>query len=161
AFMSPAPEGMVRELVAGGHLTPQEAHLGRSIPVAGDICVEADSAGHTDQGVAYALMPVMLHLRDQAMARYSYRKPIRVGAAGGIGSPAAAAAAFVMGADFITTGSINQCTVEAGTSERVKDMLQDMDVQDTSYAPAGDMFETGAKVQVLSKGVFFPGRANK
>jgi trans-AT polyketide synthase/acyltransferase/oxidoreductase domain-containing protein len=66
-----------------------------------------------------------------------------------------------MGADFITTGSINQCTVEAGTSESVKNMLQEMNVQDTTDAPAGDMFETGAKVQVLRKGVFFPGRANK
>lgn len=161
AFMSPAPEGIVRELVAAGRLTPQEADLGRSIPVAGDICVEADSGGHTDQGVAYALMPAMLHLRDQMMSRYSYQKRIRVGAAGGIGTPEAAAAAFIMGADFITTGSINQCTVEAGTSESVKDMLQDMGVQDTAYAPAGDMFELGAKVQVLRKGVFFPGRANK
>jgi trans-AT polyketide synthase/acyltransferase/oxidoreductase domain-containing protein len=84
-----------------------------------------------------------------------------VGAAGGIGSPEAAAAAFIMGADFITTGSINQCTVEAGTSDSVKDMLQDMNVQDTAYAPAGDMFETGARVQVFRKGVFFPGRANR
>jgi trans-AT polyketide synthase, acyltransferase and oxidoreductase domains len=161
AFMSPAPEGMVRELVAGGRLTPQEAELGRYIPVAGDICVEADSGGHSDHGVAYALMPAMLHLRDQMMSRYSYRKRIRVGAAGGIGTPEAAAAAFILGADFITTGSINHCTVEAGTSDSVKDMLQDIDVQDTAYAPAGDMFETGAKIQVLRKGVFFPGRANK
>jgi len=161
AFMSPAPEAIVRELVAAGRLTQQEAELGRSLPVAGDICVEADSAGHTDQGVAYALMPAMLHLRDQLMSRFAYQKRIRVGAAGGIGTPEAAAAAFIMGADFITTGSINQCTVEAGTSDSVKDMLQDMNVQDTAYAPAGDMFETGAKVQVLRKGVFFPGRANK
>lgn len=161
AFMSPAPEGMVRQLVAAGRLTSQEAELGRYIPVAGDVCVEADSGGHTDQGVAYALMPAMLHLRDQMMSRYSYRKRIRVGAAGGIGTPQAAAAAFIMGADFITTGSINQCTVEAGTSDSVKDMLQNMDVQDTAYAPAGDMFEVGAKVQVLGKGVFFPGRGNK
>lgn len=161
AFMSPAPENIVRDLVAAGRLTPQEAELGRLIPVAGDICVEADSGGHTDQGVAYALMPAMLHLRDEMMSRYSYRKKIRVGAAGGIGSPEAAAAAFIMGADFITTGSINQCTVEAGTSDSVKNMLQDMNVQDTAYAPAGDMFETGARVQVFRKGVFFPGRANK
>jgi trans-AT polyketide synthase, acyltransferase and oxidoreductase domains len=160
-FMSPAPEAIVRELVAAGRLTPQEAELGRSIPVAGDVCVEADSAGHTDQGVAYALMPAMLHLRDQMMSQYLYRKQIRVGAAGGIGTPQAAAAAFIMGADFITTGSINQCTVEAGTSDSVKDMLQDMNIQDTAYAPAGDMFELGARVQVLRKGVFFPGRANK
>jgi trans-AT polyketide synthase/acyltransferase/oxidoreductase domain-containing protein len=161
AFMSPAPEAMLRDLVARGQLTPDEAELGRQVPVAGDICVESDSGGHTDQGVAYALIPAMLHLREQMMSRHGYRKRIRVGAAGGIGSPEAAAAAFILGADFITTGSINQCTVEAGTSDSVKDMLQEMDVQDTAYAPAGDMFETGAKVQVLRKGVFFPGRANK
>lgn len=161
AFMRPAPEEMVRELVAEGRITPHEAELARFIPVAGDICVEADSGGHTDQGVAYALMPAILHLRDEMMSGHAYQKRIRVGAAGGIGTPEAAAAAFIMGADFITTGSINQCTVEAGTSESVKDLLQDMNVQDTAYAPAGDMFETGAKVQVLRKGVFFPGRANK
>jgi trans-AT polyketide synthase/acyltransferase/oxidoreductase domain-containing protein len=51
--------------------------------------------------------------------------------------------------------------VEAGMSDMVKDMLQEINVQDTDYAPAGDMFEIGARVQVLKKGVFFPGRANK
>lgn len=59
------------------------------------------------------------------------------------------------------TGSINQCTVEAGTSDEVKDLLQQMNVQDTEYAPAGDMFEMGARVQVLKKGLFFPARSNK
>jgi trans-AT polyketide synthase/acyltransferase/oxidoreductase domain-containing protein len=47
------------------------------------------------------------------------------------------------------------------TSATVKDLLQQMNVQDTEYAPAGDMFEFGAKVQVLKKGLFFPARANK
>jgi len=51
--------------------------------------------------------------------------------------------------------------VEAATSDAVKDLLQQINVQDTDYAPAGDMFEMGAKVQVLKKGVFFPARANK
>ena len=60
---------------------------------------------------------------------------IRVGAAGGIGAPEAAAAAFVMGADFVLTGSINQCTVEAGMSDAVKDLLLEINVQDTGYAP--------------------------
>lgn len=59
------------------------------------------------------------------------------------------------------TGSINQCTVEAGTSDDVKDLLQQLNIQDTDYAPAGDMFEMGAKIQVMKKGVFFPARANK
>jgi trans-AT polyketide synthase/acyltransferase/oxidoreductase domain-containing protein len=36
-----------------------------------------------------------------------------------------------------------------------------MDVRDTTYAPAGDMFELGARIQVLKKGLFFPARANK
>ena len=72
----------------------------------------------------------------------------------GIGTPEAAAAAFLLGAEFIGTGSINQCTVEAGTSDSVKDLLQEANVQDTSYAPAGDMFEAGARVQVLKKACF-------
>lgn len=66
-----------------------------------------------------------------------------------------------MGADFILTGSINQCTVEANTSQLVKELLQQINVQDTGYAPAAGMFELGGKVQVLKKGVYFPARANK
>jgi trans-AT polyketide synthase/acyltransferase/oxidoreductase domain-containing protein len=161
AFLQPAPETIVRQLVQCGRLTAEEADLSRSIPVASDLCVEADSGGHTDRGIAYVLMPVMLSLRDEMTARYDYREKIQLGAAGGIGTPNAAAAAFVMGADFILTGSINQCTVEAGTSTAVKEMLQKADAQDTAYAPAGDMFEIGAKVQVFKKGTLFPARANR
>lgn len=160
-FMEPAPAAIVDQLVAAGQLTPEEARLGRTVPVAHEICVEADSGGHTDQGVAYALMPAIFGLRDEVQGRFSYDKPILVGAAGGIGSPHAAAAAFAMGADFVLTGSINQCTVEAGTSDSAKDLLQGVGVNDTAYAPAGDMFELGAKVQVVKRGVFFPARANK
>src|SRR6185295_6900281 len=53
------------------------------------------------------------------------------------------------------------CTVEAGTSDAVKDILQELGVHDTDYAPAGDMFEVGAKVQAVRKGLFFPARAQK
>jgi trans-AT polyketide synthase/acyltransferase/oxidoreductase domain-containing protein len=160
-FMQPAPESIVQSLVQAGKLTSEEAQLARYIPMAYDICVEADSGGHTDQGVAYVLMPAMMKLRDELMQQYQYAKTIRVGAAGGIGTPEAASAAFLLGADFIVTGSINQCTVEAGTSEAVKNILQTLNIQDTAYAPAGDMFEMGAKVQVVRKGLFFPARANK
>lgn len=160
-FMSPPAEALVRRLVEAGRLSADEAELGRYISVSEDVCVESDSAGHTDRGVALVILPAMLLLRDEQQARYGLERPIRVGAAGGIGTPHAAAAAFFMGADFILTGSINQCTVEAGTSDAVKDMLQDMDVQDTAHAPAGDAFESGANVQVLKRGVFFPMRAAK
>ncbi len=161
AFMQPAPEQIVNKLLENGQLSKSEAELGSYIPMSTEICVEADSGGHTDQEVAYALMPVMHRLRDEFMAKYRYTHPIRVGAAGGIGTPEAAAAAFILGADFILTGSINQCTVEAGTSDAVEDILQMINVQNTAYAPAGDMFDLGAKVQVVREGLFFPSRANK
>lgn len=161
SFLSPAPENMLQKLLGENKITVNEAELLRCIPMADDICVEADSGGHTDGGVAYSLMPAMTSLRDEMMKKYQYPKKIRVGAAGGIGTPDAAVAAFMLGADFIVTGSINQCTVEAKTSDKVKDLLQQMNVQDTAYAPAGDMFESGSKVQVLKKGVFFPARASK
>lgn len=161
SFMRPAPEKILQYLVDAGFISEEQAKLGRRIPVAQDICVEADSGGHTDQGNAYVLTPAISLLRDHIMVAEQYKAPIRVGAAGGIGTPESIVAALMLGADFIMTGSINQCTVEAGTSDAVKDLLQTINVQDTDYAPAGDMFEIGARVQVVKKGVFFPARANK
>lgn len=160
-FFRPAPEHIVQSLVASGALSQQQAELARRLPLASEVCVEADSGGHTDQGVAYVLFPAIRAMRDRLVKEFCYQTPISLGSAGGIGTPEAAAAAFVLGADFIMTGSINQCTVEAGTSDAVKDMLQQAEVQDTTYAPAGDMFEYGAKVQVLKRGLLFPMRANK
>ncbi|HEX3030053.1 MAG TPA: ACP S-malonyltransferase [Clostridia bacterium] len=116
AFLSPAPEFIMNKLLAENKITSDEIQMAMKIPMADDLCVEADSGGHTDHGVAYALMPAMFKLRDEMMCKYQYDKQIRVGAAGGIGTPAAAAAAFMLGADFIVTGSINQSTIEAGTS---------------------------------------------
>ncbi|MFD4987446.1 ACP S-malonyltransferase [Streptomyces sp. NPDC058374] len=161
AFAAPPPRALLDELVAAGELTPREAAAARLLPVSGDLCVEADSGGHTDAGNPYALIPAMVQLRDEAMRAHGYAKRIRVGAAGGLGSPAAVAAAFVLGADFVVTGSVNQCSPEAGTSDAVKDLLAGVDVQDTAYAPAGDMFELGARVQVVRKGTLFAARANK
>ncbi|QNS09283.1 ACP S-malonyltransferase [Streptomyces xanthii] len=161
AFMGPAPEPILRKLLAEGHLTPLEAEIAAELPVAQDICVESDSGGHTDGGAALTLLPAMLRHRDAAMIRHGYGQRIRIGAAGGIGAPEAVAAAFVLGADFVLTGTVNQCSPEAGTSDAVKDILAGLDVQDTAYAPAGDMFEIGARVQVVRKGTLFAARGNK
>ncbi|MFD5362242.1 ACP S-malonyltransferase [Streptomyces tendae] len=161
AFMEPAPEALVRGLLADGLLTAAEAEAGRALPLAGEVCAEADSAGHTDAAVAYTLMPATTGLRDRIVAERGYPDGIRVGAAGGLGAPESLAAAFVLGADFVVTGSVNQCTPQAGTSDAVKDLLAQADVQDTGYAPAGDMFEIGARVQVLRRGTLFAARANK
>lgn len=162
-FLRPAPEPLVRRLLDDGLITPEQAALGARLPLAQDLCVEADSAGHTDGGNAYVLMPAMRALRDRVTREQGYADgaAVRVGAAGGIGTPEAALAALTLGADFLVTGSINQCTVEAGTSDAVKDLLQGLGVHDTEYAPAGDMFEVGARVQAVRKSTFFPARAQK
>src|ERR1700754_3033468 len=106
---------MVEKLIQQGSVTAEEAAMAQTIPVSSDICVEADSGGHTDGAIPTVLLPTMLHLRDELSERHRYHEPVCMGLAGGIGTPEAAAAAFIMGADFILTGSINQCTVEAGT----------------------------------------------
>ena len=160
-FLSPPPAEVLEQLLAASKITPEQKEMASRVPMSHDICVEADSGGHTDQGVASVLLPAMQHLKEELERKHRYAQRIHMGLAGGIGTPQAAGAAFMMGADFVVTGSINQCTVEAGTSDCVKDLLQGIDVQDTDYAPAGDMFELGARVQVLKKSVFFPARANK
>lgn len=160
-FMRPAPQKIIQSLLQSGAINQEQAQLAEVVPVAQFICVEADSGGHTDMGVAMSLLPSIQALASRVMKSTQLVDKVEVGLAGGLGTPTAIAAAFVMGAAFVATGSVNQCTVEAGTSEIVKDMLQEIDVQDTAYAPAGDMFELGAKIQVVRKGCFFPARANK
>lgn len=160
-FMRPAPERIVNKLLDEGLISADEASMAKRVPMSYDICAEADSGGHTDGGIAMVLLPSIQALRTEIQNEFSYQESIRVGLAGGIGTPQAVACAFIMGADFVVTGSINQCTVEAGISDVVKDLLQEINVQDTDYAPAGDMFEIGAQVQVLKKGVLFSVRANK
>ncbi len=161
SFLEPASEGIVKKLLEQGQITPEEADMSKEVPMADDLCVESDSGGHTDMAVTATVLPAIVRLRDEMRHHHRYATRVRVGSSGGIGTPEAAASAFVLGADFILTGSINQCTVEAGMSHIVKEMLQQLNVQDTAYAPAGDMFELGAKVQVMKKGVFFPARATK
>jgi trans-AT polyketide synthase/acyltransferase/oxidoreductase domain-containing protein len=160
AFLRPPSSELVQALVERGAIAADVAAYLASVPVADDVVVEADSAGHTDKRHLSTLLPAVVRLRDDLFCASSPGRPC-VGAAGGIGEPRAALTAFLLGADFIVTGSINQCTLEAGTSDVVKDLLQRLDVGDTDYAPAGDLFELGASVQVVKKGVFFPARGRK
>ncbi|MFE3607861.1 ACP S-malonyltransferase [Streptomyces goshikiensis] len=159
-FLAPPPPELLDRLRAEGALTAEEAAAAAALPVASDLCVESDSGGHTDGGVALALLPTFVRLRDRAAAAVE-GEPVRVGAAGGIGTPEAAAACFLLGADFVLTGSVNQCSPQAGTSNAVKDLLAGLDVQDVTYAPAGDLFELGSRVQVVRRGTLFPARANQ
>jgi PfaD family protein len=160
-FFAPPPEKMVRELVAQGHLTQEQAELAKAVPVAQDVTVEADSGGHTDNRPAITLLPTILALRHRQQQEFRYAKPLRVGLGGGIATPESAAAAFTMGAAYIVTGSVNQACVESGSSDIVRQMLAEAGQADVAMAPAADMFEMGVKVQVLKRGTMFPMRAAK
>lgn len=158
-FLSPAPAAMLDALVAGGALTLAEANLARHVPIAEDVTVEADSGGHTDNRPLTAIFPIVAKLRDSLSQRYEYACPIRIGAAGGLGTPVAVAAAFALGAAYVLTGSVNQSAVEAGLCERGRKLLAAADMADVIMAPAADMFEAGVKVQVLRRGTMFGVRA--
>jgi PfaD family protein len=160
-FFSPPPERFVSELVRRGELTPEQARLAASVPMAQDVTAEADSGGHTDNRPAITLIPTLIALRDRLQAQHGYDRPLRVGAAGGIATPAGTAAAFVMGAAYVLTGSINQACVESGSSDAVREMLAQAEQADVAMAPSADMFEMGVKVQVLKRGTMFAMRAAK
>ncbi len=160
-FLAPPPAAMLRALVDQGAITAEQAGLAAQVPMAQDLTAEADSAGHTDNRPALALLPTMLALRDRFQAMHGYPEPLRVGAAGGISTPASAAAAFAMGAAYIVTGSVNQACVESGSSDAVRQMLAEAEQADVIMAPAADMFEMGVKVQVLKRGTMFAMRAAK
>ena len=158
-FLEPAPQNILDGLVATGQLTAEEARLGRMVPVAEDIIVESDSGGHTDNRPLSALFPTILSLRDEIARTQGYARPIRVGAAGGLGTPAAVAAAFSLGAAFVLTGSVNQACIESGLDAGGREMLAGAGIADVIMAPAADMFEMGVEVQVLRRGTMFAVRA--
>ncbi|MDP3278937.1 MAG: PfaD family polyunsaturated fatty acid/polyketide biosynthesis protein [Deltaproteobacteria bacterium] len=160
-FIAPAPDDMLQALVSRGWLTQEEAQLASRVSVAEDITVESDSGGHTDNRPLNALFPAILSVRDALVAKHGLTRPVRVGAAGGLGTPSAIAAAFSLGAAYVVTGSVNQCAVEAGLSPLAKSLLAKADVADVIMAPAADMFELGVDVQVLRRGTMFGVRAQK
>jgi trans-AT polyketide synthase/acyltransferase/oxidoreductase domain-containing protein len=160
-FLQPAPEDILLHLLAEEKITQQQADLARRVPVADDITVEADSGGHTDNRPILCLIPGVVALRDEMQEKYQYSTQIRVGAGGGIGTPEAAFAAFMMGAAYVVTGSVNQACVEAGTSEHTRELLAQAGMADVAMAPAADMFEMGVRVQVLKRGTLFPMRAQR
>ena len=160
-FMSPPAAKFIQVLLEQGRITRAQAQLAETLPMADDITAEADSGGHTDNRPMLALLPSILALRDELQQKYPSSQPIRVGAGGGIGSPEAALATFMLGADYIVTGSINQACLESGTSNHVRSLLAQADLADVMMAPSSDMFEMGVKLQVLKRGTLFGMRAAK
>jgi trans-AT polyketide synthase, acyltransferase and oxidoreductase domains len=161
-FMQPAPEKLLAELVQDGHISQQQANMATQVPMADDITVEADSGGHTDNRPLLCLLPTMLAEREAMYQGFPHlRGKIRIGAAGGISTPESALAALMAGAAYVVTGSINQACNEAATSLKTRSLLAQADMADVTMAPSADMFEMGARVQVLKRGTMFAMRASK
>lgn len=160
-FLQPAPSAMLDALVRAGKLTAREAELAAYVPIAEDLTVESDSGGHTDNQPLTAVFPMIATLRDAMVAEHRYVRPVRLGAAGGLGTPRAVAAAFSLGAAYVLTGSVNQASLESGLSAEGKKMLCQAGIGDVVMAPAADMFEQGVEVQVLKRGTMFGARASK
>jgi len=160
-FLNPAPEKILFDLVNAGKITSEQAKLAERVPMTDDITVEADSGGHTDNQPLVSLLPSIIALRDRTQQENKFVFPVRIGAGGGISTPESVLAAFMMGAAYVVTGSVNQACVESGACEHTRKILAEADMADVSMAPSADMFEMGARVQVLKKGSLFPIRAQK
>lgn len=160
-FMESPTDDILRSLVNDGRITTEEASLAAQLPIAEDVTAEADSGGHTDNQAMLPLLAAIGTLRDEIMRARRFPRRIRVGIAGGIGTPTVVMGAFASGADYVLTGSINQSCVEAGTSALVKEMLCQIEHGKFAMAPAGDMFEIGAKVQVAGHKTLFAQRGRK
>ena len=160
-FMMPPSEDLLKQLLADGKVTEEQAEMARHVSMADDITVEADSGGHTDNRPLVGLIPAMTAIRNEIQSQMNYPQPIRVGAGGGIATPASALAAFMMGAAYLVTGSVNQACMEAGVSAHTRNLLAQADMADVIMAPAADMFEMGVRVQVLKRGSMFAMRASR
>ena len=160
-FVSPPPVEAVSALLKAGLITADEAALAAKIPMADDITAEADSGGHTDGRPLVSMLPALIALANRKQAEYGYQQKVRVGAGGGVGTGLSCLGAFEMGAAYVVTGSVNQGCVESGTSDYVKQVLAETAMADVTMAPCADMFEMGAKVEVIKKKTMYAQNAQK
>ena len=160
-FLSPAPEALVNKLLTSGDISQQQARWAQTIPLCDDLTAEADSGGHTDNRPMATLVPAFQRLRDEIARDLPATRAVKIGAAGGLGTPDAIASAFALGADYVVIGSVHQACVESGSSSQVRQMLSEAGPADVIMAPASDMFELGVHLQVLRRGTLFGPRAKR
>lgn len=154
-------EKVLNSLLEDNFITNEEKMLSKCISIIDALTIKCEVGGNQNRNDILNTLPMAIKIRDSQVKEHSYDNNIYVGASGNIGTPEAVAIAFILGADYVVTGSINQCSVEADCSDSIKDLLQQARIEDTIYVPDAEKFEIGGKVQVLKRGVMFPSRANK
>ena len=142
---------------------PSRPSSPRRVPVAQDVTAEADSGGHTDNrpadhAAADACSPCATGCRRSTATT----QPLRVGAAGGIATPASVAGGVRDGGglrrDRLGQPGVRRVGLARTPCARCSPQAEQADV---IMAPAADMFEMGVKVQVLKRGTMFAMRAAK
>lgn len=156
-FCSPAPEELVQILYQNNEITEFEAKYAKYLPMCDDLCIEYYTQGQS----ALGYIQTMKEMSRSLYEKYKLFQCPRVGFAGGIGNPQTVAVSFLLGADFVVTGSMNQCSVEASTSDIVKDNLQSLDDTDFTYAVVSDLFEFEEKKSIVKKGSLYHIRASR
>ena len=160
-FLSPAPANILQQLVSEQKITQAEAEIAATVSLAEDIIVESDSGGHTDNRPLNSLFSAILSLRDSLSQEFGYDRPIRLGAAGSLGTPVGVAAAFSLGAAFVVIGTVHQAAIESGISDSSRKLLAQAELADVAMTASADMFELGVKVQVLQRGTMMAVRGNQ
>lgn len=156
SFMEPAPKNIVKKLLDANEISVKEAEIAKNIPMCDDICIDNNKGENR-----YGWLSILKNLSEECFNKFNLEKKVRIGIGGGIGNPQTVAMAFFAGADFIVTSSINQCTVEAGTSDYVKTLLQNAVETDFIFAQEVGLFELGEKKSVLKRGTLYHIRALK
>ena len=99
--------------------------------------------------------------RNTLIEEFSYDRPIRIGAAGSLGTPISVAGAYALGAAFVLIGTVHQSAVESGVSDNARKLLAQAELADVAMTASADMFELGVKVQVLQRGTMMAVRGNQ
>jgi trans-AT polyketide synthase/acyltransferase/oxidoreductase domain-containing protein len=113
--------------------------------------------GHTDNQALTALFPVIMRCATSSR-EHGYTRPIRVGAAGGLGTPVGRRGGLRAGRG-LCAHRLGEPGARGGLCEHGKQLLAQAAMGDVIMAPAADMFELGVKVQVLKRGTLFGTRA--
>lgn len=160
-LMEPASEEVLESLTKERLITDAEKRLLKNVSVIDALTISCESGGNMYKSNILNVLPTAINIRDSKVKEQGYDNNIYIGVAGDIGTPESVAIMFLLGADYIVTDSINQCSIESSLSDLTKDLLQQAGIEDTIYVPDADNFEIGAKIPVLKRGVMFPSRANK
>jgi trans-AT polyketide synthase/acyltransferase/oxidoreductase domain-containing protein len=154
-FMRPAPAWLTARLVEQRAISPEDAALASHWPMADAVCIEPSARGG-EAAPCLSLLPVALARRAALARELRSAADVSIGLGGGLGDPAAVAAAFALGAEFVLLGSVHLRSAEAALPSSLKARLRSLDLTDIALAPDPDAYESGGRIEIVRAGGAFP-----